>query len=105
MEPTRVLILGAAGRDFHDFNTVFRDDPRFAGRVTPELQFDSGFSYREPGNPACYLHSRCIHVIASRDAGAHIVIHAIVDLMQGTIVDPDYDPRMTGIADPPGKGE
>lgn len=28
MERTRVLILGAAGRDFHDFNTVFRDDPR-----------------------------------------------------------------------------
>jgi len=23
---TRVLIMGAAGRDFHDFNTVFRDD-------------------------------------------------------------------------------
>jgi predicted GTPase len=23
----RILILGAAGRDFHDFNTVFRDDP------------------------------------------------------------------------------
>lgn len=23
----RVLILGAAGRDFHDFNVVFRDDP------------------------------------------------------------------------------
>ena len=26
---TRVVILGAAGRDFHDFNLVFRDDPRF----------------------------------------------------------------------------
>ncbi len=24
---TRVLVLGAAGRDFHDFMTVFRDDP------------------------------------------------------------------------------
>lgn len=24
---TRIVILGAAGRDFHDFNTVFRDDP------------------------------------------------------------------------------
>ena len=23
----RVVILGAAGRDFHDFNTVFRSDP------------------------------------------------------------------------------
>ncbi len=26
---TRVVILGAAGRDFHDFNVVFRDDPDY----------------------------------------------------------------------------
>ncbi len=25
--PTRLLILGAAGRDFHNFNQVYRDDP------------------------------------------------------------------------------
>lgn len=25
--PRRVIILGAAGRDFHDFNVVYRDDP------------------------------------------------------------------------------
>ena len=25
--PRRIVILGAAGRDFHDFNTVFRNDP------------------------------------------------------------------------------
>ena len=25
--PRRVIIMGAAGRDFHDFNTVFRTDP------------------------------------------------------------------------------
>jgi len=25
----RVLVLGAAGRDFHNFNTVYRGDPRF----------------------------------------------------------------------------
>lgn len=25
--PRRVVILGAAGRDFHDFNVVYRDDP------------------------------------------------------------------------------
>lgn len=23
----RVVIIGAGGRDFHNFNTVFRDDP------------------------------------------------------------------------------
>ncbi len=28
-ERTRVLILGAAGRDFHNFNVVYRNDPRF----------------------------------------------------------------------------
>jgi predicted GTPase len=27
MSVTRVVILGAAGRDFHNFNVVFRDDP------------------------------------------------------------------------------
>jgi predicted GTPase len=26
MSPTRLVIMGAAGRDFHDFNVVFRDD-------------------------------------------------------------------------------
>jgi predicted GTPase len=27
MEPTRVLIMGAAGRDFHDFNVCYRGNP------------------------------------------------------------------------------
>ena len=27
--PQRVIILGAAGRDFHNFNTVFRDNPDY----------------------------------------------------------------------------
>jgi predicted GTPase len=29
MEPTRVLIMGAAGRDFHNFNAVFRGDESY----------------------------------------------------------------------------
>src|SRR6267143_4988050 len=28
-EPRRVIILGAAGRDFHNFNVVFRDNPEY----------------------------------------------------------------------------
>lgn len=28
-EPTRVIILGAAGRDFHNFNVYFRDNPAY----------------------------------------------------------------------------
>ena len=29
MEKSRVLIMGAAGRDFHDFNVFFRDNPAY----------------------------------------------------------------------------
>jgi predicted GTPase len=29
MRKKKVLIMGAAGRDFHDFNTVFRDNPEY----------------------------------------------------------------------------
>jgi predicted GTPase len=27
VSPSRIVILGAAGRDFHNFNVVYRDDP------------------------------------------------------------------------------
>ena len=26
-QPRKILILGAAGRDFHDFQMIYRDDP------------------------------------------------------------------------------
>ncbi|HSR51950.1 MAG TPA: cyclic 2,3-diphosphoglycerate synthase [Acidobacteriota bacterium] len=29
MKPKKTIIIGAAGRDFHNFNTVFRDDPSY----------------------------------------------------------------------------
>ena len=40
--PTRVIIMGAAGRDFHNFNTVYRDDPSsrvvaFTATQIPEI--------------------------------------------------------------------
>jgi predicted GTPase len=39
---TRILIMGAAGRDFHNFNTVYRDDPTscviaFTAAQIPEI--------------------------------------------------------------------
>ncbi|MCL2389543.1 MAG: GTPase, partial [Elusimicrobia bacterium] len=29
MEPKKIIIIGAAGRDFHNFNTVYRDNPNY----------------------------------------------------------------------------
>src|SRR5512139_4088756 len=39
----RILVLGAAGRDFHDFNLMYRDDPgvevvAFTATQIPDIQ-------------------------------------------------------------------
>jgi len=41
-QPTRIVIMGAAGRDFHNFNRVYRDDPgsrvvAFTATQIPEI--------------------------------------------------------------------
>lgn len=45
--PRRVLILGAAGRDFHNFNTLFRDDPahRVLGFTAAQIPDIAGRRY------------------------------------------------------------
>ena len=46
-ERERVLILGAAGRDFHNFNTVYRDDPgtRVVGFTATQIPQIDGRRY------------------------------------------------------------
>jgi len=46
-DPTRILILGAAGRDFHDFNVLFRDDPgyRVVGFTATQIPDIAGRGY------------------------------------------------------------
>jgi predicted GTPase len=47
MSGERVLILGAAGRDFHNFNVAFRDDPgvEVVGFTAEQIPHISGRSY------------------------------------------------------------
>jgi len=39
LERQKILIMGAAGRDFHNFNRVFRDDPRAEVVAFTTMQF------------------------------------------------------------------
>ena len=41
MERIRTLILGAAGRDFHNFNVVYRDDSGTRWLGSPRLRFQT----------------------------------------------------------------
>src|SRR6185437_5556785 len=49
----RVVILGAAGRDFHNFNVVYRDDPAFRPPRPPHRA-----GGRAAPAPACYASPR-----------------------------------------------
>ena len=47
----RVVILGAAGRDFHNFNTVFRDEPEYRVVAFTATQIPGIDGRRYPGGP------------------------------------------------------
>ena len=49
---TRVLILGAAGRDFHNFNTVYRDDPGVRVVASTQAQIPRLSDRRHPASLA-----------------------------------------------------
>ncbi|MCZ7541919.1 MAG: cyclic 2,3-diphosphoglycerate synthase [Anaerolineae bacterium] len=94
MSKTRVLIMGAAGRDFHNFNTVFRDNPAcqvvaftatqipdIAGRLyPPELSgplYPQGIPIYPEANLAALIREHAIDevVFAYSDVSHEYVMH------------------------------
>jgi hypothetical protein len=47
----RVAILGAAGRDFHNFNVVYRDNPRFEVVAFTAAQIPAPYEFAEAQTP------------------------------------------------------
>lgn len=47
MKPKRLIIMGAAGRDFHNFNVCFRDNPAYQVRAftATQIPFTAGRTY------------------------------------------------------------
>lgn len=99
-EPRPGLTLNATDEEMAWAYEIARADPRIASRLTPDVVYYGGFSFREPGHPDCDRASRCVHVIASRDEGRYKVFHAMVDLQAARVVDPDFDPAMGGLNEP-----
>jgi predicted GTPase len=74
----RVLILGAAGRDFHDFNTCFRDDPAVRVVGFTAAQIPDIAERRYPASLAGELYPDGIP-IDSEDELAAIIAERAVD--------------------------
>jgi predicted GTPase len=78
MEKVRVVIMGAAGRDFHNFNVVFRDDPHYDVLAFTAAQIPgiAGRSY--PPELAGKLYPAGIPIVPERDL-AEMVARQRVD--------------------------
>ena len=84
---SRVVILGAAGRDFHNFNVVFRDDPSFEVVAFTAAQIPGIAGRRYPASLAGERYPEGIPVVPEteletlvRDRGANVVVFAYSDV-------------------------
>ncbi|MGC9037346.1 MAG: cyclic 2,3-diphosphoglycerate synthase [Candidatus Micrarchaeia archaeon] len=91
---TKVLILGAAGRDFHVFNTLFRDDPNYevVGFTAAQIPFISNRLY--PKELSGKLYPNGIKIYDEKDLprlikelGADVCILAYSDLSNDTVME------------------
>jgi predicted GTPase len=82
MDRKRVVIMGAAGRDFHDFNVVYRDDPSCRGRGLHAADFQiPGIADRSyPAELAGPLYPNGIPIVAEADL-EKVIAEKKVDLV------------------------
>src|SRR5512147_3173836 len=59
----RVVILGAAGRDFHDFNTLFRNNPEYQVVAFTATQIPDIAGRRYPAELAGRLYPQGIPIV------------------------------------------
>ncbi len=69
---TRVVIIGAAGRDFHNFNTVYRDDPSHDVVAFTAAQIPGIDDRRYPASLAGSLYPDGIPIVPEEDLPALI---------------------------------
>ena len=72
MKPIRTVIMGAAGRDFHNFNVVYRDNPRYDVVAFTATQIPNIDGRQYPASLAGKLYPKGIPILAGeRPRGDH----------------------------------
>jgi predicted GTPase len=89
----RVLILGAAGRDFHNFNVVFRNNPEFHVVAFTATQIPDIAGRRYPAELAGELYPNGIPILEENDMEAiihdekvDVVVFAYSDVAYSTLM-------------------
>jgi len=73
----KVIIMGAAGRDFHNFNTYFRDNPNFQVVAFTATQIPDIDGRKYPGPLAGKLYPNGIPIYAEEELDALIKKHDV----------------------------
>jgi predicted GTPase len=88
-----VLILGAAGRDFHNFNVVFRDDPSYRVIAFTATQIPDIAGRRYPAELAGKFYPEGIPILEEadmealiRDRGVDVVVFSYSDVPHVTLM-------------------
>ncbi|MBK6660986.1 MAG: GTPase [Proteobacteria bacterium] len=81
MSRRRVVILGAAGRDFHNFNTVYRDDPHYEVLSFTAAQIPDIAARRYPAELAGALYPHGIPVVEETQLGALLASAAVDEVV------------------------
>ncbi len=93
MDRKRVLIMGAAGRDFHDFNVVYRDDPGVEVVAFTATQIPGIADRRYPPEVSGPLYPQGIRIFPEtelerliRDERVDTVVFAYSDVSHETVM-------------------
>lgn len=81
MNRRKMLIMGAAGRDFHDFNVVFRDDERSEVVAFTAAQIPNIDGRRYPASLAGKLYPKGIPIHPESELAALIAEHTVDEVV------------------------
>lgn len=77
----RILIMGAAGRDFHNFNTVYRDDKRYEVVAFTAAQIPNILDRKYPASLAGELYPEGIPIYDEKDLESLIKEQKVDDVI------------------------
>jgi predicted GTPase len=77
MDKIRIIIMGAAGRDFHNFNTYFRDNPRYEVVAFTATQIPNIEGRRYPPELAGKLYAQGLPIYPESDLSTLIQAHEV----------------------------
>jgi len=81
MQRVKTIIMGAAGRDFHNFNTVYRDNDRYEVVAFTATQIPNIEGRKYPASLAGKLYPKGIPIVAESELEKLVLKHGIDEVV------------------------